>query len=256
MQAGSSITGSPVIDGNGTLYVGSADGKLYAIDIQTGNIKWSYPSGAPIFSTPTVSNVDMIYFGNHGGEVFALDTSEVLHWYYLDTTSIDAPLLYSNGVLYTGTLGGRLIAFYDNADSAVTGSYKASSLSKVKSFPMASVWGTFQGNNQRTGVPAGKMVTAVASKTDQIPIVYSLSQNFPNPFNPSTTISYAIPTRSHVTLSIFNTLGQKVSELVNTEKEPGVYNATLDASSFASGVYFYRIQAGSFVQTKKLVVVK
>jgi outer membrane protein assembly factor BamB len=255
-QAGGSITGSPVIDGNGTLYVGSADGKLYAIDIQGGSIKWSYPSGAPIFSTPTVSNVDMIYFGNHGGEVFAIDTSEILHWYYQDSTSVDAPLLYNNGVLYAGTIGGRLIAFYDDADSSIRGSSKTARLSKANGTPKVPVWGTFQGNNQRTGAPAGKMVTVVASKTNQIPSVYSLSQNFPNPFNPSTTISYAIPTRSHVTLSVFNTLGQKVSELVNAEKEPGVYSVTFDASSSASGVYFYRIQAGNFVQTKKLVVVK
>jgi len=83
-----------------------------------------------------------------------------------------------------------------------------------------------------------------------------LQQNYPNPMNPSTTISYALPTRSYVTLSIFNTLGQKVVELVNGEKDAGAYNVTFDASGLASGVYLYRIQAGSFVQTKKLVVVK
>ena len=140
-QVGGSITGSPVIDGNGTLYVGSADGKLYAIDIQSGNIKWSYPSGAPIFSTPTVSDVNLVYFGNHAGEVFAIDTNEVLHWNYQDSTSVDAPLLYNNGVLYAGTIGGRLIAFYDNADSSVRGSSMAAHLTKANSAPRVPVWG-------------------------------------------------------------------------------------------------------------------
>ncbi len=88
------------------------------------------------------------------------------------------------------------------------------------------------------------------------PGTFSLGQNFPNPFNPSTTISYAIPTRSHVTLSVYNTLGQKVAELVNGEKEAGTYKVTFDASGLASGVYLYRMETGSFVQTKKLVVVK
>ena len=88
------------------------------------------------------------------------------------------------------------------------------------------------------------------------PSGFGLSRNFPNPCNPSTTISYTIPTRSHVRLSVFNTLGQKVVELVHGEKEAGSYNVTFDASRLASGVYFYRLQAGSFVQTKKLVVVK
>jgi hypothetical protein len=85
---------------------------------------------------------------------------------------------------------------------------------------------------------------------------FVLSQNYPNPFNPTTQISYTIPTRSHVTLAVFNTLGQKVAELVNSEKEAGTYDVTFDASRLASSVYLYRIQAGSFVQTKKLVVVK
>ncbi|MGA9408552.1 MAG: PQQ-binding-like beta-propeller repeat protein, partial [Bacteroidota bacterium] len=141
-QVGGSIDGSPVIDGSGTLYVGCADGKLYAIDIQSGNIKWSYSSGAPIFSTPTISNVNMIYFGNHGGEVFAIDTNEVLHWYYQDSTSIDAPLLYNNGVLYAGTIGGRLIAFYDNADSSTRGTSMTARLNKVKNITSVPVWGT------------------------------------------------------------------------------------------------------------------
>ena len=90
----------------------------------------------------------------------------------------------------------------------------------------------------------------------EIPLVFSLSQNFPNPFNPTTIINYTIPTRSHVTLSVFNTLGQKVTELVNGEKEAGDYSVTFDASGLASGVYLYRMQAGSFVETKKLVLMK
>ena len=89
-----------------------------------------------------------------------------------------------------------------------------------------------------------------------LPREYRLEQNYPNPFNPSTTISYSIPTRSHVSLSVFNILGQRAAELVNGEKEPGVYNVKFDATGLASGVYLYRIQTGNFVLTKKLVVLK
>jgi hypothetical protein len=92
--------------------------------------------------------------------------------------------------------------------------------------------------------------------TIEAPKVFALSQNYPDPFNPTTTISYSLATRSRVTLSVFNILGQKVRELVNGEKEAGSYNLAFDASGLASGVYFYCIQAGSFVQAKKLVVVK
>jgi photosystem II stability/assembly factor-like uncharacterized protein len=100
------------------------------------------------------------------------------------------------------------------------------------------------------------LVTSVNVGSKELPRVFGLEQNFPNPFNPSTTISYAIPSRSTVRLSVFNTLGQKVVELVNAEKEPGVYDVTFDAAGFTSGVYLYRIEAGGFVQTKKLVVLK
>ena len=106
-QTGGAITGSPVIDGNGILYVGCSDSKLYAVDAQSGNIKWTYQSGSPIFSTPAVSDVGIIYFGNHGGKVVALDSGSVVHWYYQDSTSVDAPLLYERGTLYVGTVGGR-----------------------------------------------------------------------------------------------------------------------------------------------------
>ena len=88
------------------------------------------------------------------------------------------------------------------------------------------------------------------------PIQFSIKQNYPNPSNPTTTITYIIPNRSHVTLSVYNTLGQRVVELVNGEKAAGAYDVTFDASGLVSGVYLYRMEAGSIVQTKKLVVVK
>ena len=83
-----------------------------------------------------------------------------------------------------------------------------------------------------------------------------MHQNYPNPFNPSTTIRYALPARTHVTLTAFNTLGQRVAVLVEGEVEPGYHDVTFDASGLASGVYLYRLEAGDFVQTRRLVLVK
>jgi len=88
------------------------------------------------------------------------------------------------------------------------------------------------------------------------PSTYQLSQNFPNPFNPSTVISYQLPVSSQVTLKVFDVLGNEVASLVNLQQEAGSYNVTLDASSLASGTYIYRLIAGDFVSTKKLVVLK
>ena len=83
-----------------------------------------------------------------------------------------------------------------------------------------------------------------------------LYQNYPNPFNPVTTISYSIPIKSQVELVIYNTLGERIKKLVNKEKEAGSYQIEFDATVLPSGIYFYRLQAGSFVETKKMVLLK
>jgi hypothetical protein len=85
---------------------------------------------------------------------------------------------------------------------------------------------------------------------------FELSQNYPNPFNPSTTIKYQIPASSFVTLKVFDLLGRVVSTLVNEELKTGSYEATWDASRSSSGVYFYRLDTGNFIQTKKMVMIK
>lgn len=89
-----------------------------------------------------------------------------------------------------------------------------------------------------------------------LPAVYSLDQNYPNPFNPSTVISYHLPVASHVTLRVYDMLGREVRTLVNEHQAAGSYSVTLNAVGLSSGVYFYRLQAGAFAQTKKLVVLK
>lgn len=83
-----------------------------------------------------------------------------------------------------------------------------------------------------------------------------LAQNYPNPFNPITIIQYSIPQRSNVTLKVYDVLGNEIATLVNEEKERGVYTVNFNASNMASGIYIYRITAGSFVETKKMILIK
>ena len=91
---------------------------------------------------------------------------------------------------------------------------------------------------------------------DGVPASFALAQNYPNPFNPSTTIRYALARRTDVKLTVFNTLGQLVVILVNGEVEAGYHEVQFDGAALASGVYFYRLQAGDFVETKRLMVLK
>jgi hypothetical protein len=89
-----------------------------------------------------------------------------------------------------------------------------------------------------------------------IPVGYSLSQNFPNPFNPTTAISYQLPAYSHVMIKVYDLLGREVSTLVNENKPAGNYSVQFNAGKLTSGVYFYRMESGSFSQTKKLLLLK
>ncbi len=99
---------------------------------------------------------------------------------------------------------------------------------------------------------------------DALPQTFSLSQNFPNPFNPSTRIRFALPGQSYVTLTLFNILGQEITKLVDGIQEAGVHEILFDARVFASGVYFYRIHAQplatgnekDFIALRKLILLK
>ncbi|HEY6952533.1 MAG TPA: T9SS type A sorting domain-containing protein, partial [Bacteroidota bacterium] len=101
-----------------------------------------------------------------------------------------------------------------------------------------------------------KVPTGVTASQDNLPKAYRLYSNYPNPFNPSTMISYDIPSAGNVKLVVYDMLGRKVETLVNQKQSAGKYGVRFDASRLASGVYFYQLQAGSFVATRKLILLK
>jgi hypothetical protein len=91
---------------------------------------------------------------------------------------------------------------------------------------------------------------------ENLPEEFELYQNYPNPFNPTASIKYQVSSISNVSLKVYDVLGKEVATLVNEEKEGGVYTATFDATGLASGMYLYRLQAGSFIETKKMILLK
>lgn len=101
-----------------------------------------------------------------------------------------------------------------------------------------------------------KQYSVSSAKEDVVLRKYALSQNYPNPFNPITTIEYEIPVNGVVTLTIFDLLGREVTKLVNGEQQEGRYTIGFDAANISSGLYFYRLQSGSFIDVKKMMVLK
>lgn len=93
-------------------------------------------------------------------------------------------------------------------------------------------------------------------RNNTLPKVYSLDQNYPNPFNPVTRISYSIPKEGHVTLSVYNMLGEKVQQLVNESMSPGTYTVDWNAAGFTSGIYLYTIKSGNYTESKKLILLR
>ncbi len=104
--------------------------------------------------------------------------------------------------------------------------------------------------------PVSELVDAVTSTQSTKPGLFSLDQNYPNPFNPNTVISYQLSVNSYVTLKVYDILGRELETLVSGRQTAGYHSVSFDASDLRSGVYFYKLQAGSLNQTKKLTVLK
>jgi hypothetical protein len=99
-------------------------------------------------------------------------------------------------------------------------------------------------------------INSVERVSNAVPELWSLDQNYPNPFNPSTHFKFTVGSQQLVTLTVFDALGREVSTIVNEMMQPGTYTATWNALPFTSGVYFYRLQAGTFSETKRMILMK
>lgn len=158
----------------------------------------------------------------------------------------------------------RLFKYDINADMmANTGILVLGHFSHISSVQDASdprVIYSFQKNSSSSAFPTvlSRLELSQTTGVDQeeMPAVFSLSHNYPNPFNPSTKIKFALPKSGNVSLKVYNPLGQEVTTLVDQELTPGVYEETWNATGTASGVYFYRLRAGDFVETKRMLLLK
>ena len=162
----------------------------------------------------------------------------------------------SDGTLFAGANGGELFVTKDDGDHWVNvsaGLPVAGTLVDIAFDDAGHIYVSDPGGIYKSVEP----ITDVRDRPlSTQPAEFSLSPNFPNPFNPSTTIRYGLPIRSFVSLTVYNALGQRVATLLEGEMEAGFHEAVFDAPGLASGVYLYRLTAGSYVETRKLALVR
>ena len=115
------------------------------------------------------------------------------------------------------------------------------------------------GSNENT--PNVIVVGILGIEDDVIPVKFAIHQNYPNPFNPITTLRYDLPEQTHVNITVYDMLGRKVMTILNEQQDPGYKSLIWDATnnygkSVSAGIYLYRVQAGEYMQTKKMVLLK
>lgn len=217
-----------------------------------------------------VTNINRLAFC--GSNLFAsttyalyLSTDNGLSW---NPTNLQLPaniLIYSLAVNLNGTgkadifAGTNYAGVFVSTDNGSTWNFANSGLTDKSVYSLA-VSGSylFAGTNV-SGVwkrQLSELESIHETPPTQILQQFSLSQNYPNPFNPNTTIRYSIPKASFVNIRIYDILGREVKTLVNEQKQAANYSINFNGNNFASGIYLYRMQAGNFIQTKKLVLLK
>ena len=260
---------------NGIIYLFNSDGEVFAYNISTNT--WTTKTSNTASGTWDMSSI------LYQNEVYIIGWSNSAFYKYTPSSDQWTPLAnspYPVGACAFGVINNLIYCVGGNADGATTASYKsiivydittnswaidAQELSSKRHW-MATA--EYQGGLYVVGgidslslavdiveeiVPQG---TADVKQETEIPSNYFLKQNYPNPFNPSTKISYSIPAISFITLKVYDLLGNEVATLVNEEKPSGTYEVEFSAIGLTSGIYFYKLTAGNFSETKKMILMK
>ncbi|MDX9712258.1 MAG: PQQ-binding-like beta-propeller repeat protein [Ignavibacteriaceae bacterium] len=226
----------PTIDHNGNIYTIATDKdccpyyKALVSLTNTGDFRWKYllnDEESDDFWQPLICDSEgTVYFGStFGYNYYAISSDGTLKWKLpleFNSQQVDNTSAISrDGTLYIGVHNLSLVT-----------------------------------NQKKTLIAIKDTSTVSVDEIKTISNDYSLSQNYPNPFNPATTIMFSLPVSAQVTLKVYDVLGREAASLVDSYKEAGSHSLKFDASNLTSGIYFYQLKAGEYIETKKLILQK
>ncbi len=273
---------SPLVGSDGVVYIGSYDGFLYAVN-SDGTLNWKIHIGGLISSSPTIAFDGTIYMtsANPDEKLYAINSSSVgladSPWpkfhqnvlnsgfrrhqgpkakFFANPNVGIAPLTVQFVNQSIGYFDEQLWVFGDGDSSTVQNPTHI--YDSVGNFSVSLTVEGQSGTDTKSHQAYISVIdpTRVDDHTTSLSMEYEIYQNYPNPFNPTTTINFAIPKSSLVTLKIYNLLGKEIETLINEQRQAGEYKINWAPLNLPSGIYLYRLQAGDFDETRKLMLLK
>jgi hypothetical protein len=245
----------PIIQHGNFIFLGAQSGGVFRSS--NDGASWSQVtngiSGLDIYSLAVSGNrlyagsgISGVFVSTNNGDNWSSASQNVNGAVYSILTSGDVILAGTNNGFYRSTNNG---ANWSSHGQGLTNSYVLC-LAVDADYIYA---GTYGGSVYRRALTEVMAVTVVSG---EVPRLFSLSQNYPNPFNPVTNIEFGIPESGLVNLTVYDLLGREAAVLVNESLKPGKYQVDFNASLLASGIYFYTITSGDFIETRKMILTK